>query len=89
MNDTTKGDVPATRAHVLETDPSERGQAPRRWNKDRKVWMRKSVSQTFDYIMFVDGWEYNEDRGGWDYWLKDENGIKYGNLVKETDTTRA
>lgn len=51
--------------------------------------MRRSASQTFDYIMFVDDWEYDQERGGWDYWLKDENGIMYDKLVRETDTKKA
>lgn len=51
--------------------------------------MRRSTAETFDYIMFVDGWQYDEDRCGWDYWLKNEEGIRYGHLVKETDTKKA
>ena len=51
--------------------------------------MRLSASDTFDYIMFVDRWVYNEERGGWDYWLKNEDGIGYKSLVKETDTKKA
>ena len=51
--------------------------------------MRKSASEPFDYIMYVDGWDYDQERDGWSYWLKDEHGIKYGNLVKETDTKKA
>ena len=57
--------------------------------KDRKVYMRRSASQTFDYVMFVDGWEYDEERQGWAYWLRDESGARYGQLVNESDTRKA
>ena len=39
--------------------------------------------------MIVDGWEYDEERGGWNYWLKDGDGVRCKSLVKETDTRRA
>ena len=51
--------------------------------------MRKSSADTFDYQMFVKSWQYNAERGGWDYKLKDGKDVEYENWVKETDTKRA
>ena len=51
--------------------------------------MRKSEVEPFKFKMFVKSWHYNEDRGGWDYRLRDEEGKEYEELVKETDTEMA
>lgn len=37
--------------------------------------------------MFVEDWKYDEERGGWDYKLQDENNKIH--WVKETDTKKA
>lgn len=52
--------------------------------------MRKSVSQTFEpELFYVAGWEYDTERGGWNYWLKNGDGIRYASLLKETNTKKA
>jgi hypothetical protein len=51
--------------------------------------MRKSSTDTFDYIMYVVDSQYDELRGGWDYHVKGEDGIEYDRLVKETDLKMA
>lgn len=51
--------------------------------------MRVSSDDTFEFIKYVVEWYYNEDRGGWDYKLRDEAGNVYGQWVKETDMRRA
>ena len=59
------------------------------WNAGKKVWMRKSETEPFEFIMFVVRYEYNYERQGWDYQLKDEDGNEYPGLVKETNTKKA
>lgn len=53
--------------------------------------MRSAATEPFDYLMFVDGSQYDEDRCGWDYWLEIENeeGIGHGHLMKGIDTKEA
>ena len=48
--------------------------------------MRKSETELFEFNMFVNSWRYNEERGGWDYKLRNEEGQEWENWVKETDT---
>lgn len=38
--------------------------------------------------MFVEDWDYDEERGGWDYKLRDKDGKFYG-WFKETNMQRA
>lgn len=59
------------------------------WNAGKKVWMRKSETDFFEFIMFVVRYEYNYERQGWDYQLKDEDGNEHPGLVKETNTKKA
>ena len=61
----------------------------RKWIENDPVWMRKSEAEPFEFKMFVKSWHYNEDRKGWDYRLRDEEGNEYADLVKETDTKAA
>ena len=51
--------------------------------------MRLSEADPFEFKMFVNSWHYNEERGGWDYKLRDEKDKEFGKLVKETDTKMA
>lgn len=52
--------------------------------------MRLSEKDPFLPIsMFVEAWTYDEERGGWDYKLRDKDGKVYGSWVKETNTKRA
>ena len=51
--------------------------------------MRTSEEEPYDFKMFVTSWHYNQDRGGWDYKLRDEKGNEFEKLVKETDTKMA
>lgn len=54
---------------------------------DRKVKMRPSESEPFDpTAKWVKKYEYNEERGGWDYQLREEDGTVYGELVGEDGT---
>ena len=46
-----------------------------------------SEKEPYKVTMLVEDWEYNEERGGWDYKLRDENNKIH--LVKETDTKKA
>ena len=50
--------------------------------------MRKSITEPFDYLMFVDEWQYDTNLGEWSYKLRQENGIKYECWVKESDTQK-
>ncbi|CAF9915628.1 MAG: hypothetical protein HETSPECPRED_002541 [Heterodermia speciosa] len=78
--------VPPTRANVAPEDAANRTRPPRKWIKDDAVWMRNSETELFEFNMFVDSWRYNEERGGWDYKLRNEAGQEWENWVKETDT---
>lgn len=51
--------------------------------------MRKSSTDTFDYLMYVVESDYDEVRGGWDYQVKGEDGTIYYQWVKETDLKKA
>ena len=51
--------------------------------------MRTSEEEPFYFKMFVTSWHYNQNRGGWDYRLRNEEGKEYKYLVKETDTKMA
>ncbi|KAL8950187.1 MAG: hypothetical protein Q9222_003765 [Ikaeria aurantiellina] len=85
---TNPAQPPKFRSNTTEAKVKDRPE--QRWKeKGKKVLMRKSHSEPYDYIMFVNDWKFNEDRQGWDYELKNEDGIKYGSWVKETDTQRA
>lgn len=56
---------------------------------DQKVWMRESESEPYKFLMYVVEDYYNEDRGGWDYKLKNEAGIGYEHWVIETNMRKA
>ncbi|KAG7008240.1 hypothetical protein G7Y79_00006g018600 [Physcia stellaris] len=62
---------------------------PRKWTTDDAVWMRKSAADIFEFKMFVKSWQYNADRPGWDYKLRDEKNVEHEDWVKETDTKEA
>lgn len=51
--------------------------------------MRVSDKEAFKFVMVVDSWKYDDERGGWDYTLRDKDDKVYGELVKETNTKRA
>ena len=51
--------------------------------------MRKSYTESFDYLMYVVDSEYNDVRGGWDYQVKGEDDTIYHEWVKETDLKKA
>ena len=51
--------------------------------------MRTSEDETFQFIKYVVSWIYDENRGGWNYRLRDEDNNVYDHLVKETDMQRA
>ena len=50
-----------------------------------KVLMRLNSTDTWDYSMIVTGAEYNEDRAGWDYSLKETNGLTRPKMVKQSN----
>lgn len=51
--------------------------------------MRLSENDPFSFLMFVEGWDYDEKRGGWDYKLRDKDGKVYGSWVQEKNTKGA
>ena len=71
----------------MKWEPDYEDRDARKWQKDQKVWMRGPAG-TFNYLIFIKSWQYDEARGGWDYKLRDENGIEYQSWVKETDTKK-
>ena len=73
---------------LMNADVVLKNQAPKKWGKDRKVWRRVDENKPFEFVMYVDDWKYNDERGGWDYKLRDEDG-KVSGWVKETDTKPA
>jgi hypothetical protein len=51
--------------------------------------MRKDSTEVFEYSMIVLSFEYNDERAGWDYKLKeDPSNILYGPVVKESNLKR-
>ena len=52
--------------------------------------MRKSFQEPWEYDMIVISAEYDDERKGWDYWLKEDSKLetKYQHKVKETDLRR-
>ena len=58
------------------------------FTKGAKVLMRLSSVEVFEYDMIVTDYEYDEDRAGWDYWLKEENGLSWPKKVKQSNLKR-
>lgn len=51
--------------------------------------MRLSETEPYLFLKWVKDYEYNKDRGGWDYQLREEDGTVYGTWVREEDTKKA
>lgn len=51
--------------------------------------MRKSSNDPFEFFVFVVESEYDDVRGGWNYIVKEDDGTKHPDWVKETDLRRA
>lgn len=51
--------------------------------------MRLSETEPFEFIKYVNAYEYDYGRGGWDYQLRDEDGTIHGKWVREEDTKKA
>ena len=49
--------------------------------------MRVSEDDSYDFLKWVNDYLYNEERGEWDYQLREEDGTIYG-WVKQEDTKR-
>ena len=67
-----------------------RKRAARRFHEGTKVLMRRGSTEFFEFHMIITGCEYNEDRDGWDYWLKEDNAMAmlWPKKVKETNLRR-
>lgn len=51
--------------------------------------MRVSSTEPFDFLKWVDDYQYDNVRGGWEYLLRDKDGNVYEKWVREEDTTKA
>lgn len=51
--------------------------------------MRLSETEPFVFLKWVKDYEYNKERCGWDYQLRDEDGTVHGTWVREDDTKKA
>ena len=49
------------------------------------MWVRNPETRTFDWLYSIVRAEYNEERRGWDYKLKTNEGIPYDRWVPELD----
>lgn len=49
--------------------------------------MRRSSTDPWEFDMIVTSYEYNDERAGWDYSLKEDNaqGLAWPKKVKETN----
>ena len=63
--------------------------APRKWEISQKVWMPVSEKERYSFPMSVEDFKYNEERGGWDYMLRDDINNKIHGWVKEPDIKKA
>ena len=52
--------------------------------------MRRSSTEPFEFYMLVTDFEYDAERDGWDYWLKEDNTMElsWPKMVKETNLKR-
>lgn len=82
-------EAPRFRSNYDGTGIGERSQKRRMWAKNRKVWMRVSSTEPFEFLKWVDDYQYDDVRGGWDYLLRDKDGNVYEKWVREEDTTKA
>ena len=51
--------------------------------------MKDKSTGLFEYDMVITGLEYDEGRAGWNYSLKDANGIAWSHMVPETELKRS
>ena len=65
------------------------GRRPRKWDRGQKVWMRGPTTQNFDLLMWVQDWEYSEEREGWEYKLQNKDGKLWETWVPEEDLKNA
>jgi len=48
--------------------------------------MRRGPGQPFEFEMVVSNYRYDQDRGGWDYKVKEEaNNVPYASMVMESN----
>ncbi|MCJ1475225.1 hypothetical protein MMC13_003886 [Lambiella insularis] len=83
-----KPQKPDLRSHTADKSKStgEQKKPDPAFEPGEKVRMANRSTGIRDWIMtIVKRYEFNEERWGWDYEVKDSNGIPFGGRVPETD----
>lgn len=55
------------------------------WDKDEKVLVWDSKKDPSHFLMWVQDYEYSEERDGWEYKLRDKDGNLWEKWVREKD----
>lgn len=74
---------------MISQGSSLRFQMLQMYETGEKVWTRGSSTETFIVLRLVNDCKYNEERGGWEYQLRDEDGHIHEKWVQESDMRSA